>query len=169
MSAAAEHAGTSQPPVDIRRGTSSGVTTTILSPPNLKDLPEHASGTPARARQVGCWDDVKQEVAQNPITRPGVVRWSSRGPGGEISSLIMSEVTLTAPKRRTAADEAERALFQSIASGAIPPGAQLRLQELCEQLQMSMMPIREAIQRLQALGLVEVVAHRGCVGAPADC
>ena len=73
----------------------------------------------------------------------------------------MSEVTLTAPERRTAADEAERALFQAIASGAIPPGAQLRLQELCEQLQMSMMPIREAIQRLQALGLVEVVAHRG--------
>ena len=73
----------------------------------------------------------------------------------------MPELTLTAPERRTAADEAEHALFQAMASGAIPPGAPLRLNELSGQLQMSMMPIREAIQRLQALGLVEVVAHKG--------
>jgi DNA-binding GntR family transcriptional regulator len=83
------------------------------------------------------------------------------GGGAGISSLIMSGVTLTAPERRTAADEAEHALFQAIASGDIPPGAQLRLQELSDQLQMSMMPIREAIRRLQGLGLVEVVAHKG--------
>jgi DNA-binding GntR family transcriptional regulator len=73
----------------------------------------------------------------------------------------MPEVTLTAPERRTVADDAEHVLFQAIASGEIPPGAQLRLQELSDQLQMSMMPIREAIRRLQALGLVEVVAHKG--------
>ncbi len=69
--------------------------------------------------------------------------------------------TLKPPSRKTAADEAERALFQGITSGAIPPGAPLRLQDLADRLDMSMMPIREAIRRLQGLGLVEVVPHKG--------
>lgn len=68
---------------------------------------------------------------------------------------------LNAPRRRTAADEAERALFQGIMNRSIPPGAPLRLQDLADQLDMSMMPIREAIRRLEGLGLVEVVAHKG--------
>jgi DNA-binding GntR family transcriptional regulator len=68
---------------------------------------------------------------------------------------------LNPPRRRTAADEAEHALFQGIMDGAIPPGAPLRLQDLADQLDMSMMPIREAIRRLQGLGLVEIVAHKG--------
>lgn len=68
---------------------------------------------------------------------------------------------LNAPRRRTAADEAELALFQGIMDGAIPPGAPLRLQDLADQLDMSMMPIREALRRLQGLGLVEIVAHKG--------
>jgi DNA-binding GntR family transcriptional regulator len=68
---------------------------------------------------------------------------------------------LNAPRRRTAADEAEHALFQGIMDGAIPPGAPLRLQDLADQLDMSMMPIREALRRLQGLGLVEIVAHKG--------
>ncbi len=63
--------------------------------------------------------------------------------------------------RKTSADEAERALFQAIADGAIPPGSPLRLQSLADQLDMSMMPIREAIRRLQSMGLVEIVPHRG--------
>ena len=68
---------------------------------------------------------------------------------------------LNPPRRRTAADEAELALFQAIMEGAIPPGAPLRLQDLANQLDMSMMPIREALRRLQSLGLVEIVAHKG--------
>lgn len=73
----------------------------------------------------------------------------------------MPRDTLTPPRRRTAADEAERALFEGITSGAIPPGAPLRLQDLADRLDMSMMPIREAIRRLQGLGLVEVIPHKG--------
>jgi DNA-binding GntR family transcriptional regulator len=73
----------------------------------------------------------------------------------------MAEQMLQAPRRKTAADVAETALFQGIMDGRIPPGAPLRLQDLSNQLAMSMMPIREAIRRLQALGLVEVVAHKG--------
>lgn len=73
----------------------------------------------------------------------------------------MPRATLKTPSRKTAADEAERALFEGITSGAIPPGAPLRLQDLADRLDMSMMPIREAIRRLQGLGLVEVVPHKG--------
>lgn len=68
---------------------------------------------------------------------------------------------LNQPRRRTAADEAELALFQGISEGAVAPGTQLRLQDLADQLGMSMMPVREALRRLQSLGLVEIVAHKG--------
>jgi DNA-binding GntR family transcriptional regulator len=68
---------------------------------------------------------------------------------------------LNPPRRRTAADDAEAAMFEGIMDGTIPPGAPLRLQDLADQLDMSMMPIREAIRRLQGLGLVEIVAHKG--------
>jgi DNA-binding GntR family transcriptional regulator len=68
---------------------------------------------------------------------------------------------LTAPQRRTAGDEAEIALLRGIMDGTIGPGAPLRLQDLVGQLGMSMMPIREALRRLEALGLVEIIAHRG--------
>lgn len=69
--------------------------------------------------------------------------------------------TLEPPRRRTAADEAELALFQGIMDGAIGPGTQLRLQDLADRLGMSMMPIREALRRLQSVGLVEIIAHKG--------
>ncbi|MHB1809846.1 MAG: GntR family transcriptional regulator, partial [Solirubrobacteraceae bacterium] len=68
---------------------------------------------------------------------------------------------LEPPRRRTAADEAELALYRGIMDGAIGPGTQLRLQDLADQLGMSMMPIREALRRLQSVGLVEIVAHKG--------
>jgi DNA-binding GntR family transcriptional regulator len=68
---------------------------------------------------------------------------------------------LNTPARRTAADDAEIALFQGIRDGAIPPGSPLRLQELADELDMSHMPIREALRRLQNLGLVELVPHKG--------
>jgi DNA-binding GntR family transcriptional regulator len=68
---------------------------------------------------------------------------------------------LTPPLRRTAAEEAESALLRGIMDGAITPGTPLRLQDLAAQLQMSMMPIREALRNLERLGLVEIVAHRG--------
>jgi DNA-binding GntR family transcriptional regulator len=68
---------------------------------------------------------------------------------------------LTAPDRRTAGDEAEIALLRGIMDGTIPPGAPLRLQDLVGQLGMSMMPIREALRRLESLGLVDIIPHRG--------
>lgn len=60
----------------------------------------------------------------------------------------------------SAADVAERALFDAIIEQRIPPGAPLRLQELADGLGMSMMPVREAIRRLAALDLVDFEPRR---------
>ena len=65
------------------------------------------------------------------------------------------------PSRQTAGDLAEAAVFDAIMAGTIPPGSPLRLQELAHQLGMSIMPVREALRRLEGLGLVEIVAHKG--------
>lgn len=61
----------------------------------------------------------------------------------------------------TASDAATTALFEAICDGRIGAGAPLRLQELSDQLGLSMMPIREAIRRLAAMDLVELQPHKG--------
>lgn len=62
---------------------------------------------------------------------------------------------------RTMAEEAAHQLHGAIVSGEIPAGSHLRLTELAAGLGMSEMPVREALRRLQALGLVDVHPHRG--------
>jgi DNA-binding GntR family transcriptional regulator len=62
---------------------------------------------------------------------------------------------------RTLAEKAFAALHQGILTGALVPGQRLLIEELAEQLEMSPMPIREALRRLDSVGLVEHVPHRG--------
>jgi DNA-binding GntR family transcriptional regulator len=59
------------------------------------------------------------------------------------------------------AEAALAELQDSILSGELPPGAPLRLEELAERLGMSISPIREAVRRLESLGLAVHVPHRG--------
>jgi DNA-binding GntR family transcriptional regulator len=54
---------------------------------------------------------------------------------------------------------AER-IAAAIMDGHIPAGARLRDQELAVQLGVSRMPVREALQRLQRVGLIETAASR---------
>ena len=61
----------------------------------------------------------------------------------------------------TASEAATTALFEAICDGTLPPGTHLRLQELSDQLGMSMMPVREAIRRLAAMELVDLEPHKG--------
>jgi DNA-binding GntR family transcriptional regulator len=63
--------------------------------------------------------------------------------------------------RRTLAEEAAAVLHELILSGEIRSGSPLRLLELSKRLDMSPMPIREGLRRLAALGLVELIPHRG--------
>jgi len=52
-------------------------------------------------------------------------------------------------------------LHSAIITGRIPAGRRLPIEELAETLEMSPMPIREALRRLDADGLVEHIPHRG--------
>jgi DNA-binding GntR family transcriptional regulator len=65
------------------------------------------------------------------------------------------------PIHATLADAATARLHEAILVGELAGGAPLRLTDLAADLGMSMMPVREAIRRLEALGLVEVVPHKG--------
>ncbi|MBY4383764.1 GntR family transcriptional regulator [Rhodococcus sp. 05-2256-B2] len=73
----------------------------------------------------------------------------------------MSKHGLSAPERTTTTDQARDAILRAILDGRIPSGSPLRLQQLADDLGMSMMPIREAIRHLEATGIIEVERHRG--------
>jgi DNA-binding GntR family transcriptional regulator len=59
------------------------------------------------------------------------------------------------------AEAALAELQESILSGELPPGSPLRLEELADRLGMSISPVREAVRRLESLGLAVHVPHRG--------
>ena len=61
----------------------------------------------------------------------------------------------------TKADEIALILEQAIVSGELEPGRVLRQEELSERFAVSRTPVREALRRLAALGLVSFVPNRG--------
>lgn len=65
----------------------------------------------------------------------------------------------TRPK--TLGAHAEMAIQDAILSGQYPPGARLPIQEIAESLDLSQMPVRDALRRLAATGLVDYRPHRG--------
>ena len=65
--------------------------------------------------------------------------------------------------RRTLHDEVAGHLRAMLVEGRIPPGAKLNERELCELLKISRTPLREAIKRMAAEGLVDLLPNRGAV------
>ncbi len=61
----------------------------------------------------------------------------------------------------TKADEISLVLEEAIVSGELEPGRVLRQEELSERFDVSRTPVREALRRLAALGLVSFVPNRG--------
>lgn len=61
----------------------------------------------------------------------------------------------------TKADDIALALEEAIVLGEIPPGSVLRQEHLSEQFGVSRTPVREALRRLAALGLVTFEPNRG--------
>jgi DNA-binding GntR family transcriptional regulator len=61
----------------------------------------------------------------------------------------------------TKADELAMRLEEAIVSGAIPPGSILRQEKIAEQFSVSRTPVREALRRLSAFGLVSFTPNRG--------
>lgn len=69
---------------------------------------------------------------------------------------MLSEVHL-----ETASEVAARLILEAIVDGRFPPGTPLRLQDISNQLGMSMMPVREAIRQLAAMEILEMEPRRG--------
>ena len=74
---------------------------------------------------------------------------------------LRSAARSAATGHRTLAEKAFTALHEAIVTGALGPGERLPIEELAETFDMSPMPIREALRRLDSVGLVENVPHRG--------
>lgn len=64
------------------------------------------------------------------------------------------------PSRFALVDEAYAALGEAIVDGRLRPGDRLRDVELAAHMGISRTPVREALQKLQRIGLVEVAANR---------
>jgi DNA-binding GntR family transcriptional regulator len=74
----------------------------------------------------------------------------------------MSAEIIAIPRAALHEHVAQR-LRQMLVEGRIAPGAKLNERELCEALDVSRTPLREAIKMLAAEGLVELVPNRGAV------
>jgi DNA-binding GntR family transcriptional regulator len=73
-------------------------------------------------------------------------------------------VTLLEPVKPTLlTDQVYAVLHEAIISGELPAGSRLRVRDLAEQVGTSVMPVREAIRRLEEAGLAEREPHKGAV------
>lgn len=61
------------------------------------------------------------------------------------------------------ADQVFEAIHDGIMSGDLPAGHRLRIRDLATELGTSVMPVREAIRRLEEAGLAEKVPYKGAV------
>lgn len=75
----------------------------------------------------------------------------------------MAKISLIQPD--TLRQKVENAVRQAITSGVYAPGERLIERELCEGLGVSRASVREALRRLEAEKLVQIVPHRGPVVA----
>lgn len=66
-------------------------------------------------------------------------------------------------ERQSLTDQIVADIRQQIVSGALPEGMPLRQERLAAELGVSRIPLREAIGRLEAEGLVASVMHKGAV------
>ena len=58
-------------------------------------------------------------------------------------------------------DRVERSVIDDLLRGALPPGTRIRQDALATELGVSKIPVREALQRLSAVGLLQFETNRG--------
>lgn len=71
-------------------------------------------------------------------------------------------------QRRTLTEAVTDALRARLLAGEWPAGTPLRQESLAAEMAVSRIPVREALQRLEAEGIVTLVPHRGAVVAPLE-
>jgi len=72
-------------------------------------------------------------------------------------------VTLLRLQPTLLTDQVYDVLHHAIVNGELPAGSRLRIRDLAEQVGTSVMPVREAIRRLEEAGLAEREPHKGAV------
>jgi DNA-binding GntR family transcriptional regulator len=72
-------------------------------------------------------------------------------------------VSQAAEERRALVDKLASQLHARVLSGELPSGTRLRQEALAEEFGVSRTPVREALRKLEAGGLVELQPHRGAV------
>jgi DNA-binding GntR family transcriptional regulator len=72
------------------------------------------------------------------------------------------------PERQTKQERVYEAIRESILSGAYGPGYRVVIDALAEEFEVSALPVREAIRRLEAEGLVIYRPNAGAQVTPAD-
>jgi DNA-binding GntR family transcriptional regulator len=77
-------------------------------------------------------------------------------------------MTLDKPKPLTKQERAYRAIRERILDGSYGPGYRIVIDSLADELSISALPVREAIRRLEAEGLVVYRANAGAQVAPAE-
>ncbi|HEX2154046.1 MAG TPA: GntR family transcriptional regulator [Acidimicrobiia bacterium] len=85
------------------------------------------------------------------------------GLGTETGSTFNEIAARAKSQYRTVEEMAASVIREAIVSGAIPPGTKLHQSNLAEALEVSRIPVRQAIRRLEAEGLVAIFPHRGAV------
>jgi DNA-binding GntR family transcriptional regulator len=79
---------------------------------------------------------------------------------------MAKEKTVTPSERGNAVEEVYQVLHERIVAGVYPPGLRLSQLDLSNEFSTSRTPLREAMNRLQANGLVVANRNRGMVVAP---
>lgn len=83
--------------------------------------------------------------------------------GDEFGSMKKSELKLEGKDLETIPSKVCRILRDAILKGDFKPGQRLVQDELASLIGVSRMPVREAIKRLEAEGLVTIEPHRGAI------
>ncbi|MDO8279995.1 MAG: GntR family transcriptional regulator [Burkholderiaceae bacterium] len=78
----------------------------------------------------------------------------------------MEKEKSAAPLRGSAVSNVYQILYERIVGGVYPPGLRLSQKDLSDEFSTSRTPLREAMNRLQATGLVVANRNRGMVVAP---
>ncbi len=117
-------------------------------------LEEHGYSATRHQREAGAgyFDAVRRRSAASKLH----ARARGLDGGRAISELIPDEEL-----GGTKADEIALALEDAIISGELPPGTVLRQEQLSARFEVSRTPVREALRRLAATGLVSFVPNRG--------
>jgi DNA-binding GntR family transcriptional regulator len=113
---------------------------------------------------------IESNDAQSPPSPLSHTDWSKRAPttlsAANLSALRHLGLTAPDDEKSTKASRIVERLRESILSGELAPGTKINLDSLRRELDVSLSPLREALARLIAVGLVELYNNRGYSVAP---